>query len=125
MHSGNYRDLAWFGRMGRGWEAFEDPEHEAHYIARRMYSSPGNYVLRSDFDALRGDSADYHHGFHVGMLAASRLHLGLSSYTEDHVPTDEFYNNSDSDSEAEAPTLSEKLRLERANALENFPDRDT
>lgn len=65
------------------------------------------------------------HGFNSGMLAASRMHLGLSVAYKEDLCEDESELQYMYEYDGNIPTVSERLAAERKQALDQFPQLDT
>jgi hypothetical protein len=111
-----YSDLVWIAR--RNIDAvLADPDHP---------SLPGVVEIMAkhplELRKLQGQDGDWQHGFNSGMLAASRMYMGLSIAYEEDMAEDlelEYHDPND------IPPVSERLAVWRQNALDDFPMLDS
>ncbi|KAL3770471.1 hypothetical protein ACHAW5_006650 [Stephanodiscus triporus] len=96
-----YFDLVWIAR-GRG---------------RGDHPSPLAAKYPVEIAKIKGEHGDWEHGFNSGMLAASRMYMGLSVSTEEETHPD--------DSDEDGEFVEERLAARRRFALEEFPELDS
>ncbi|XRB02472.1 hypothetical protein NFJ02_14g18260 [Pycnococcus provasolii] len=112
-----YEKLVWIAR--RDVDAvLADPEHPSRPSVVEVMAK---YPL--ELQELIGEHADWQHGFNSGLLAASRMYMGIAiAYEEDLMEDrDELEIESDSN----VPPVSERLAAEREYAVDEFPMLDT
>jgi hypothetical protein len=76
-----------------------------------------------ELEKLQSESGDWQHGFNSGLLAASRMYMGLSIAYEEDMGEDldeleDFY-------EGNVPPVSERLAASRKHAVDEFPMLDS
>jgi len=112
VENGKHFNLMWLGR--RDWrDILLRPDHPSYASVVKITSAYPKEI--EDLDD------GWHHGFHTGIVAASRLYLGLSAHKEDdlaHI----YYVEEDF---GESRTLAEKLEENRQSVLEDFPELDS
>ena len=109
-----YFDLVWI--MRRNIEAvLADPEHPSRPKVVEILAKYPHEMRK--FETI---NPDWQHGFNSGMLAASRMYMGLSIAYEEDMAEDLEYDNP-----KDIPPVSERLAMRRQNALDDFPMLDS
>lgn len=102
-----YNDLVWFARAS--------PERNPQSASPYMQIA-NKYP--AECDEIKSMDGDWAHGFNSGVLATSRLYSELAI----HRPDQDFC---DSDDDEDNTTLSERFKMRREWAIDEFPDLDT
>ena len=112
-----YEELVWIAR--RDVDAvLADPEHPSRPGVVRVMAK---YPL--ELQKLQGEHVDWHHGFNSGLLAASRMYMGIAiAYEEDLM---EDRDELEIEYDGNVPPVSERLAAEREDAVDEFPNLDT
>ena len=115
--SEKYFDLVWIAR--RNIDAvLSVPDHLSRPAVERIMAK---HPL--ELEKLQSESGDWQHGFNSGLLAASRMYMGLSIAYEEDMGEDldeleDFY-------EGNVPPVSERLAASRKDAVDEFPMLDS
>ena len=107
-----YRNLVWIAR-NNSKEVLDNTSHPSHWRVVEVMDTYRNEVVK-----LSGPDGNFWHGFNSGVLAASRMYMGLSASSEEDLEEEE-------DGLEDGPPLSARLAAQRQQAVEDFPFLDT
>jgi hypothetical protein len=112
-----YFDLVWIARPDVD-AVLADPDHPSHTgVVEIMAKQP------LELQKLQGQDADWQHGFNSGLLAASRMYLGLSTAYEEDMEEDP--DELEFEYDGNVPPVSERLAAYRQDAVDEFPMLDS